>query len=42
MRFIFKVLLVAIVLFSLVLVVKILVDNWLYSLSHPFFVLRCF
>ena len=41
MRFIFKLLLVGILVFSVVFVVKLFVDNWLYSLSHPFFVLRC-
>lgn len=41
MRFIFKFLLVAVLVFSVVFVLKLLIDNWLYSLSHPFLLLRC-
>lgn len=36
MRFVFKLLLVSIVIFSVILVVKVLVDSWLYSIYHPF------
>lgn len=36
MRFVFKLLLVSIVIFSVILVVKVLVDGWFYSISHPF------
>jgi len=42
MRFIFKLLLVAVLVFSVVFVVKLLVDNWINSLVHPFLLLRCF
>lgn len=41
MRFIFKFLLVAVLVFSVVFVVKLLIDNWLYRLSHPFLLLFC-
>lgn len=39
LRFIFKLLLVAMVVFSVVFVVNILIDNWFYSISYPFLVL---
>jgi hypothetical protein len=37
MRFVFKLLLVSVIIFSTIFVVKCLVDNWLYGISHPFF-----
>lgn len=37
MKFIFKLLLIGILIFSVVLTVKVLVDSWLYSLSLPSF-----
>ena len=36
MRFIWKLLLVAVFVFSVGFVVKLLVDSWIYSLAHPF------
>ena len=38
MRFIWKLLLVTIVVFSMFVVLKLLVDNWIYSLTHPLLV----
>ena len=37
MKFIFKLLLVGILIFSTIFVIKLLVDSWLYSLSLPSF-----
>jgi len=36
MRFIWKLLLVAVFVFSVVFVLKLLIDDWIYSLAHPF------
>jgi hypothetical protein len=38
MRFIWKLLLVAILVFSVVFVLKLLVDNWIYSLTYSLLV----
>jgi hypothetical protein len=36
MRFIWKLLLFAVLIFSVTFTLKLLADNWIYSLTHPF------